>query len=990
METSASLKLLRTLFVAFITTVIGASAASVAHAQIATVSGTVRVADTRQPVVGLQVFIPASALATITDENGHYVLRNVPPGPVRLQTRAIGYSSLSQTIQVGVAGEHIADFFLGRSAIALDQVVVTGTPGAVEKRSIGNAVATVALSEIARTSPATSVSALLNGRAAGVTTLSQSGSVGAGSAIRIRGAGSISLSTAPLIYVDGVRVDNTSGSTLFASSQGSASRLDDINPNDIASIEIIKGPAAATLYGTEASNGVIQIITKRGSADAGTVSIQLRTGLNHLPDDTHYFPLNWFVDSTGTPVSQNVVQTEADAGRSVFRAGALRQLDMSAAGGNQSTRYYLSGGYLANEGIYSSNSLRRLTARANVTATLSPVLALQGNLAYAQSTNPQMPEVASANFGVVPMIIFGSPASQNTRLRGFLRAPPEASRTIEQLENINRTTLGASATLTPAAWLTSRLNSGIDWVSQRNSMLFPYDPNGFFGALSTGNKTVNQYTRRNITVDWAATAKYKASAETQFATSVGVQYYDRTAATLTGTSQNFPAPGLETLSSGAVTTAGESFVENKTLGGFVQEEISSKNRRFLTFAVRGDANSAFGDKYKPAYYPKVSGAWVVSEEGIKFPAMISQLRLRGAYGYSGLQPDALASVRTYTPVSGTGGQSAILPQNPGNGAIRPERSRELELGFDADLFKGRGGVVFTYFNKRTNDAIIAVPSAPSSGFAGNEFRNLGSVSNRGFEIDANVTPVLTKHTSWNVGATVTRVTNVVNSLGGSPPINSGLGFGTIQIREGYPVGSFFAKKVLSADRTVTNGASNILCDDGKGVGMACASAPQLFIAAPGPGWELSLNSSLTLAERLTLSALVNGQFDTHMFSSMLFARDAAFRNSYLATHPTEMPLSEIASIAIGSNAPFVVNNSFAKVREVSLNYDIPVAYTKRFLGGRTGAVGLSARNLGFLYRHKDTRTVDPEGAVNSVPWVRFEQALTPQLRSYVFSLRVTY
>lgn len=955
-----------------------------------TLRGVVRTTDTQQPVVGSQVFVPASMLATITDEQGRYTLRNVPAGSVRVQTRAVGYGSMTQTTTVSAGGDVTLDFSLAHSAIQLDQVVVTGTPGATEKRAIGNAVSTIPLSDIVKTSPATDISGLLNGRAAGVTTLSQSGSVGAGSAIRIRGAGSISLSSAPLIYVDGVRLDNTSGSTLNAAVTGSASRLDDINPNDIQSIEIIKGPAAATLYGTEASNGVVQIITKKGASGVSTVSVQLRTGVNYLPNEKSIFPLNWFINTAGTPVSQNLVQTEADSGRSIFRTGMLRQLDLSADGGTQNSRYFLSGGYLSNEGIYSNNYLRRLTGRANVNATLSPILAVQGNLSYTQSTNPQMPEVASGNYGVIPMIIFGSPASQSTRLRGFLRAPPEASSTIKQIESINRVTLGLSTTLTPTTWLTSRLNSGLDWVSQLNTMLFPYDPNGYFGALSSGNKAVNQYTRKNITVDWAATGKYQAPAETQFATSLGVQYYDRTSSLVNGTSQNFPSPGLETLSSGAVTTAAESFVENKTLGGYAQEEISSKNRRFLTFALRGDANSAFGDKYKPAYYPKISGAWVVSEEGMKLPSMFSQVRLRGAYGFSGLQPDALAAVRTYSPIAGTGGQPAILPQSPGNGTIRPERSQEIELGLDVDVFSGRGGVIFTYFNKKTKDAIIAVPSAPSTGFAGSEFKNLGEVTNYGYELEVNATPISNRSLQWNIGTTITHVTNKVNSLGGSPPINTGQGFNTIQIREGYPIGSFFAKKVLSADRTATNTAANVLCDDGKGVGMSCATAPQVFIADPGPGWEVALRSSINIGRHFSVSGLADGQFDTHMYSSMLYARDAAFRNSYLATHPAEMPITEIASIAIGSNAPFVANNSFAKIREVSANYDIPGSYTKRFLGSRTGSLGLAVRNLGYLYRHKDVKTVDPEGSVGQVSWVHFEQAQTPQLRSYVFSVRVTY
>jgi TonB-linked SusC/RagA family outer membrane protein len=958
-----------------------------------TVRGQVAGADDGRPVEGAQVFLGDQSIGAVTDAQGRYVLRSVPAGAVTVRTRMVGYGPATRPATVAPNADVVVDFRLDRSALALDQMVVTGTPGATERRAVGNAIATVNLADVAQTSPATSISGLLKGRAAGVTALPQSGTVGAGSAIRIRGAGSISLTNNPLIYVDGVRMDNSTGSILTAGTTGSSSRLDDINPDDIASVEIIKGPAAATLYGTEASNGVIQIITKKGAAGTSSVTAQLRGGANTLPDAAGTFPLNWYTTAAGQKISENLVEKEDAAGRPLFRTGKLTEGVLQAQGGNQTARYFLSGGYLANEGIYANNYLHRFSSRANVDAQLAKTLTVQGNVAYLQSTNPQMPEAATASYGLVPMLVFGSPASDTTRLRGFLRATPEATETIRQVEDINHTTLGLSSTFTPTTWLTSRLNTGLDWINQNDNTLYPFDPNGFFGALSAGNKTINQFQRRNITLDWATTGKWLPNADLQLATSVGLQFYDRATTLISGTSQNFPAPGLETLSAGAITTSGESYVQNKTLGGYVQEELSSKNRRFLTLAVRGDANSAFGDKYAPAYYPKVSAAWVVSDEGIPMPGFVSQLRLRGAFGFAGLQPDALAAVRTYAPVAGTGGQAAILPQSPGNRTIRPERARELELGFDADLFSGRGSLVMTYFHKRTTDALVAVPSAPSTGFPGTEFRNLGVVTNSGFEAEANATPVSTRRVQWSLGGTVTRVTNLVNSLGGSPPINTGQGFNTIQIHEGYPIGSFFAKKVVSADRGPNNTAVNVLCDGGPAANhaaVACATAPVVFLADPGPGWEVGAHSSLRLGQSLTLAASVDGQLDTHLFSSMLFARDAAFRNSFLANHLDEMPVTEIASIAIGSNAPFIANNSFVRFRELSANYDVPASLTRHTIGGRAARLGLAVRNLGFLYRNKESEFIDPETALTQISWVHFEQAQTPQLRSVVLSLQVTY
>lgn len=372
---------------------LGAMGAGPALAQQGVVAGTVVASTSLQPLAGAQVVVTGTELGTLTDAAGRFSFTGVPGTEVTLQVVMIGYRATEQTARVGDAAVRIQ---LERQAVALDQIVVTGTPGAQQQRALGNVVSTVDAAQVLERKPVSTMNQLINGRVAGVSVLSSTGAVGGAAKLRIRGPASFSLSNAPLVYIDGVRVNNdeTSGPSNQAFGSSTISRWNDIDPNNIESIEIIKGPAAATLYGTEAANGVIQIITKQGRQGALRYNLSIRQGANWLsnPEDRLY--TNWGMintDHQGPPdelasIDFAKLQSLRDQFGldPLFQTGHLQSYNLNVTGGSDVVRYFLSGGYESNEGMEPTNRAQRGNARLNLTLVPSEEWRVTGSFGYSK------------------------------------------------------------------------------------------------------------------------------------------------------------------------------------------------------------------------------------------------------------------------------------------------------------------------------------------------------------------------------------------------------------------------------------------------------------------------------------------------------------------------------------------------------------------------------------------------------------------------------
>ena len=916
-------------------------------AQQPSIAGVVVSVKSQEPLVGAIVTLIGTTVSATTDARGRFGLVT-PAGVSRgtIRVAMVGYAPATQPVTAGDQSVRIA---LAESAVELGELVVTGTAGAVQKRELGNVVSRVRVSEEVQVAPTASIDQLLNARAPGVVLIPPSGLAGGGSRIFIRGRASISLPTDPLIYVDGIRVDKRATAGASPSS-GTSSALNDFSPEQIQSMEVIKGPAAATLYGTEANNGVIQIITKRGAQGPGQFDVSVRLGTNAMRDPSGRWLDNYYQDEGGAWLPFNIYQVEADAGRAFLRTGFTQGYALAYHGGSETAKYYAAADYASDEGALYNNKAQRTGVRLNVDLTPHAKYDINGQLGYS-AIRTLFPD------GVNNLMFDGvltRPVNRNTASRGFFTAPSEVYQdNFSFNENTDHVTAGVQLRHRPTSWLSHQVRTGVDYSNNGRYDLIrrmnAEDGQFFAPITAAGSKTANETQVLSTTFDYAITATAKLSTNWRFATSGGFQYYRRNTRLLSATGQQFPTPDVTSIAGAALQFGSEDAVENITVGGYIQEQITFKDRLYLTGAVRMDRNSAFGESQGAVTYPKLSASWVVNEEQFWKVSWLPTLRLRAAYGLSGQQPDAFAALRTYSAVTTQGGNPGVTPQFVGNPDLGPEKGKELEVGFEAGFFQNRLNIDFTYYDKTTDDAIVARNVAPSSGFPSQQFVNAGQVKNKGVELLASSRVVQSRSVALDLTLNLSHNDNKVTQLGIPNTPFLEFGFGN-RFQPGYPVYAFFARKVISADRAADGTITNIMCDGGTpdglpgGAAVDCNAAPRVYRGSPEPSLEGAFTTSLTLYNRLTLSAMVDFKQNWTTWESNLWCPGILTCES--EAFPDRFNPVRVASDRLGYVDDFAWEPelSFAKLREISISYALPDRWARAF-GAKTGLVSVAGRNL---------------------------------------------
>lgn len=953
------------------------------------------------PIGSATVTIVATGRRVLTDVRGEFRV-SLPLTDARLQVSRIGYRPVTATL--APADESVR---ITMTAMALDlgEIVVTGTAGRQEARSIGNAVGRVRVADILEIAPREDALSLLAGEVPGVFVWKAQGNIGTGGTIRVRGVASLNLNRQPLIFIDGVRIDNDSDAGPFIRSGRQSSRMNDINPDDIETIEIIKGPAAATLYGTEAANGVIQIITKKGVSGRPVVNIRVKQGANWMSDPENRYSSNWaMVD--GQPVSQNLITDDIARGfGSPFSTGHMMGYSLNVRGGTDELRYFLSAEYDDNEGAVFYNWQRKFSTRVNLSLTPSDKIDISTSLSFVQSTTRFAQ--ALSGFDLVAQLVWGSPSTRDGRLRGYLRATPEAAGTVDSREELIKTTGSITLNYRPLSWFSHRLTVGGDIGDATNSQLIPRHPTGsdfFFGGRSLGRKDQERRRVSLGTLDYSTTGQFDLTESLNSATSLGFQYYTRSIDQTEARGEQFPAPGVETVGGAAITFGDESFEENKTLGMYVQQQLSWKNRMFLTGAVRGDDNSAFGANFDFVVYPKLSASWVLNEEPFWNLSFVSALKLRAAWGKSGQQPSTFAASRLYAPSTGPGDVSTVTPSAFGNADLEPEVGQEIEMGFDAGLLDDRLSLELTYYNQRTKDALINVQLPPSGGFPGSQTRNLGEIGNTGWEIGVDARILSTPDFIFDLDFTFSTNHSEVLDLAGVPPI----GGSDWKHEVGFPLRAYFLKKIVSAELDASGNAVNVLCDGGDpngklladgtpgefgGPSVDCATAPRLFWGSSQPTWEGAIGPTFTIRQNLRLHARVDFRGGNWRRNGDISAAHTSFRNSR-ATVVRDDPIF-VAYDQLGErNQTGMMDAGFARLREVSATYTFPSSLAHIF-GASRASLNLAATNLFFLWRAQEEifgrKDQDPETRWGTDSGLNgYIQTVLPQLTSFTATMRVTF
>lgn len=954
-------------------------------AQQGTVAGMVVDARSLQPLTNAQVSVEGTGQGTLTDARGRFQILNVTGSSATLRVQLLGYRPMTEQVQVGAMDIRIT---LAQTAIELDEVVVTGTAGATQRRAIGNAVTTIDAAALTEIAPVSDVGMMLNARSPGVVVMPGTGMVGAGSRIRIRGASSFSLNDQPLIYVDGVRVNNdvSSGPTIQGFGGAPISRLGDINPADIESIEVIKGPAAATLYGTEAANGVIQIITKRGRVSARPqISAYTRQGVTWFGNAEGRINPAVYRDANGEIREMNLVRLERERGTPIWTPGRLQGYGVDVSGGSEFFRYHASTNYDADNGIEPTNDLRRLNARLNLSFAPFEALDVSTNLGLINSKT----HLARENGGTWFDTRLGSPRFLDTPQRGFWRRPPEviwaAHRDFQELA---RFIAGVQANHRVTSWFTQRLTLGLDLTGENNQSITERMDETLAPFYTTqdalGSKSAERRDVSYTTFDYGGTVSLPVSSALNSNSSFGFQYYRRFVQTISATGREFPAGNLSTIEATAVTFGSDNYVENTTVGVYGQQQFEWKNRLFLTTALRADDNSAFGENFSLVYYPKVSASWVINEEPFWNVPVVDALRVRFAYGASGQQPETFAALRTYAPITTGSGGAALTPQFIGNPDLAPERGEEIEVGFETAFFNQRLGLDFTYFNQRTRDAILLREQPPSLGFPGAQFVNVGEIRNQGVEMQLRAMAVETPRANLELLFNLSTNENRVTDLGGEEFI----ALGAQQHRVGYPVAAWFEQRIVSADVDERGRAINVLCDDGQGGAISCRDAPRVYQGRSQPNIEGSFSPTLTLFNRLTLFAMLDFKLGYKKDDTERQARCSTREICRENLFPEQYPIiaAEVQDPTIFNSNLRLHDASFAKFRELAASYSLPAAWAAR-AGASRAVVRLSARNLMTWTRWQG---LDPESYRMNQLHSRSEQEAMPQLQQVMATINLTF
>ena len=1024
---------MRSRVIQFVLALVALASSSLSAQQTgATITGRVTDRSSQRPLESVRVRIVGGTRAAATDANGDYRIVGVPAGNVQLVAQRIGYAPVPRSVSVPATGTVTVDFTLAVSATQLDQVIVTATGETQRKRETGNSISSIDTSSLTLAAT-TNFSSVLAARAPGVSVVNSGGTTGGSSRIRIRGSNSIALSNDPLLIIDGIRVDNSSSSTSVGVGGQSPSRFNDINPDEIENIEIIKGPAAAALYGTAASNGVIQITTKKGRSGRTRWDVIGETGTSK---DVNTYPSNYlaFGKTTAGAFTRNcnidlqarrlctvdsVVVNSPLANANPFRNGGRRQIGLSASGGGEVATFYLSGEYNNEQGVYDINQSQQLNLRTNLRAQLTKTLDAAVSVGYVNS-DLRLPQNDNNLLGILSAGLLGTAydcgpkrsyptlCGSDTTSRGYVSGQiPQEIYAINTRQQVQRFIGSVTSNFQPLRWLSFTGTVGADVNNRFDHNTIPPEAIFLSPPLREGSRTANRAVISIYTTNLNSTGTYDVTPTLRSTTSVGGQYnqelFRRTdafgakllggTASLSGTNARFAVNEVNT--------------DVRTIGYYGRQQLGWRDKVFVTGAVRTDRNSAFGQNFTNILYPSLSASWVIGEESF-FPkslSFVSLLRLRSAFGVSGQRPGFRAADFFYDPVA-VSVAGVDVPGftigGPGNASLRPEKSREIEGGFDLGLFEDRLSVEYSRFTKRTTDALVQVVLAPSLGLGNSRFQNLGQVTNRGDELALRAAIVNTRAVKFELASNFTFLKNVLDDLGKDsqgnpiPPIFQG--FSSTQIiRNGLPLGAYWQRPITSFQDLNGDGViSRVNCPRQPvlAAGPACeitVGDTAEFLGTPFPTREITVTPTITLFENFRVSALFDhrGGHKLQNFTRS-FRCQSGFQNCADAADRTLSTFKDQANILaalMGTQGGFIEDATFTKLREVALTITAPKSVASRVRAG-AASLTLAGRNLKTWTKYSG---FDPE--VNAIGAGNFNSSdfLTqPNIRYITARLNLTF
>ena len=919
-----------------------------AHSQ--TLSGKITDSETGEPLPGAQVFVKGTFVGTTTDVNGAYSLD--VDGSVTVVVAYIGY----KTQEVATSGGS-GDFAMEPDVLRQDEVVVTGLVSTVKRRNAANAVASVSGDDLVN-APTQTLDQALSGQFAGVNIRRNTGAPGGGVNVNLRGQSTLTGSTQPLYVIDGVIVNNDanqSGIDVVTAATGAGSsrpqgqptnRIGDINPNDIESIEVLKGASAAAIYGAKASNGVIIIKTKRGRGGKTKFNFSTKTGqssllrkMGHRVFETYAEAEEQYgadVASLGNNASGSWAGNDFDYEEILYgETGQLTEHTLSAVGGDESTQFYLGGQYMDEGGIIKNTGYKKLSGRMNVDHRLSEKakVSVSTNLIRSEADrgvtgNDNTNMTYGFSIGFTPSFI----DIRDTDGDGVYPInPTNPSNPLETAEyfvnnEVTHRALG-SMTFDYNLYRASNMDlgflavAGADFYNQENEVFIPPFLQIESSKDEAGQSVMTTTDNLNTNLSLNLVHKMKMSGM-NFNTTAGLQYetYDWNSVFVHATGMIPTQTNVDKASSQSVYHDRK---KRQDRGQFFQEEITVGDNLYVAFSMRGDVSSTMGDTETKEWYPKAAASYQLGEF-----AVFDNLKLRGAFGQTGNMPQSKAKYTTMSSSNIGGINGLVASSTRGNSNIKPERTTEMEFGMDFSLMNGLASVEATMYQQDIEDLILLVDLPPSSG-ASYAWENGGEMTTNGMEFALGLNPtalVSVGGLDWNFHMTYYTNESEVTKLTVDPYNFGGFAtfLGTYRIEEGYSPTAIVGSEM-------TDGKHDVLGDE-------------------NPDYRISFRNSFSFGP-VSLSFLI----DRKEGGSAINLAQLIYDLGGTTVDYEENGGDRLANLG-AVTAPYIESTSYTALRDLSMTYTLPSSMTEGF-GISYLQVGLSARNW---WMQSDYRGLSPE------------------------------
>jgi len=924
-----------------------------AEAQQATVRGTVTDSSSQRGVPGVQVRIVGTTQGAATDEAGRYVLRNVQPGDVMLRVQRIGFAAADRRVTVSAGTETVADFTLSPVATVLSEVVAIGY-GTSSRRDVTAATSRVDSTAIAN-NPVAGVDAALQGKVPGVFVNQNAGNPGNGISVRVRGPASINAGNQPLYVVDGIPIQQENYTQLGLGGQD-ITAISGLNPDEIASIDVLKDGASAAIYGSRGSNGVVLITTKRGAAGRTKLTFNAYTGRQDAAKQIGLLNAKQYVEIFNEsaandgydPDDYDFVPGEDDAQSydwqdAVFRNAPVSDIQLGAAGGNERTQFYASGSYFNQEGIVIGSQYQRQAGRVNLDFNATRRLSLRTSVGLTREDNDRIDGDGSLDgiltnaIGMQPMRpIYGASSGFGGNAEGLRYSNPVAivnfnSTNLETLRAIGN--VEANLMLHEKFKLTGQFGADVlsldetQWQSPKVDRMYAASANG---VGKSGHQTATKYVTQGFaTIDPLASETHRLNI-----IAGGSAEINRNELNFVRGEQ-FPSGFTKYVGNAALVTSYDGNAgANNLVSLFTRANYTLLDRYLFSASIRRDGSSRFGAENRYGVFPAVSFGWRMSEEPFLEPvARVADVKLRASYGVTGNQgiPDfASRRLSDNAPYSGISG---VAPNQLGNPSLRWEQTRELDVGTDLAFFGGRVGVIADYYKRNTSDLLVSRPIPATTGFT-TIYSNVGEIENRGVDLGlqtVNLKPEQAHGFGWTTDLAITWNRNRVTSLYGGQDIIDGInGRQTSIAHVGAPLGSFYMYKFDGVDPETGDAIIRDL--DGNG---DINASDRMIVGSPHPKYFGGMNNTFTYG-KVDLRTFLQFSKGNDVFNMMrIFTDDGACSYDNMSTivldrwqKPGDITDTPRMSYDCVSGADlissrFVEDGSYLRIGEVTLGYQLP-------------------------------------------------------------------